>query len=49
MTNRIVNALRVDVEDYFQVSAFERHIDRTEWERLPCRVEANVARTGATG
>lgn len=44
MTNRIVNALSVDVEDYFQVSAFERHIDRTEWERLPCRVEANVAR-----
>ena len=40
----IVNALTVDVEDYFQVSAFERHIDRKDWDRLPCRVEANVDR-----
>ena len=40
----IVNALTVDVEDYFQVSAFERHIARDDWERLPCRIEANVDR-----
>ncbi|MCP3868085.1 MAG: DUF3473 domain-containing protein [Gammaproteobacteria bacterium] len=40
----ITNALTVDVEDYFQVSAFEKHIDRADWERLPCRVEANVDR-----
>ncbi len=39
-----VNAMTVDVEDYFQVSAFEGHIRRDEWERLPCRVEANVDR-----
>lgn len=44
MAAGIVNALTVDVEDYFQVSAFERHIDRGDWDRLPCRVEANVAR-----
>ena len=36
------NALTVDVEDYFQVSAFEHHIARTDWERLPCRVERNM-------
>ena len=40
----IVNALTVDVEDYFQVSAFEPHIARSDWERLPCRVERNVER-----
>ncbi len=38
----LVNALTVDVEDYFQVSAFEPHIDRETWEKLPCRVERNV-------
>jgi polysaccharide deacetylase family protein (PEP-CTERM system associated) len=37
-----VNALTVDVEDYFQVSAFARHIPRTSWEATPCRVERNV-------
>lgn len=40
----IVNAMTVDVEDYFQVSAFEQHISREDWEGLPCRVEANVDR-----
>ena len=38
----VVNALSVDVEDYFQVSAFASCIDRADWERLPCRVERNV-------
>ncbi|MGB5465724.1 MAG: polysaccharide deacetylase family protein, partial [Sedimenticolaceae bacterium] len=27
------NAMTVDVEDYFQVSAFERYIDRDAWDR----------------
>lgn len=40
----IVNALTVDVEDYFQVSAFESRIARSEWDALPGRVEANVDR-----
>jgi polysaccharide deacetylase family protein (PEP-CTERM system associated) len=40
----IANAMTVDVEDYFQVSAFERYIDRSDWDRLPCRVEGNVDR-----
>lgn len=38
----IENALTVDVEDYFQVSALAPHIPRADWERMPCRVERNV-------
>ena len=37
----ISNALSVDVEDWFQVGAFETVIDRAEWDRLPVRVERN--------
>src|SRR5262249_53969756 len=40
----IRNALTVDVEDYFQVSAFEHAIDRASWPSLPCRVERNMER-----
>ena len=40
----ITNAMTVDVEDYFQVSAFEPHIRREDWDRLPCRVERNCDR-----
>jgi len=39
-----VNAMSVDVEDYFQVSAFESSVPRDQWERFPSRVEANVDR-----
>lgn len=42
MTSSIVNALTIDVEDYFQVSAFAGHIDRSQWEGMDCRVERNV-------
>jgi polysaccharide deacetylase family protein (PEP-CTERM system associated) len=38
------HALTIDVEDYFQVSAFANTINRADWEALPCRVEANVDR-----
>ena len=38
----ICNALTVDVEDYFQVSALAPHIARADWERIPCRVERNI-------
>jgi polysaccharide deacetylase family protein (PEP-CTERM system associated) len=38
----MINALTIDVEDYFQVSAFDAHISRTEWDQMPCRVERNV-------
>ena len=40
----ITNALTIDVEDYFQVSAFAPHIDRADWENRECRVERNVQR-----
>jgi polysaccharide deacetylase family protein (PEP-CTERM system associated) len=40
----MVNALTIDVEDYFQVSAFAAHIPRNSWDTLPCRVEANMDR-----
>ncbi|MCK9985506.1 MAG: hypothetical protein AzoDbin1_01978 [Azoarcus sp.] len=42
MGERIVNALTIDVEDYFQVSALAPHFPRAEWEQVPCRVERNV-------
>ena len=34
--------MSIDVEDYFQVSAFAPHIRREDWDSLPCRVERNV-------
>lgn len=36
------NALSVDVEDYFQVSAFARRVSRNDWENFDCRVERNT-------
>ncbi len=36
------NALSIDVEDWFQVSAFAPFIERSRWDDLPCRVERNV-------
>ena len=41
---RVVNAMTVDVEDWFQVQAFAGVIARTQWDGLPCRVEANTER-----
>lgn len=41
---RITNALTIDVEDYFQVSAFAPHIERSGWDGRECRVERNVER-----
>jgi len=38
----IRNALTIDVEDYFQVSAFAPTIARESWPSQPCRVERNV-------
>ena len=34
----MVNAFTVDVEDYFQVSAFERYIPRHEWDHWESRL-----------
>ena len=38
------NALTIDVEDYFQVSAFTPYVARSEWEQRDGRVEQNVDR-----
>ena len=40
----ITNALTIDVEDYFQVSAFAPFIERSDWDMRECRVERNVDR-----
>ncbi len=38
----IANALTVDVEDYFQVSAFADNVSYGDWDNWPSRVEANT-------
>jgi polysaccharide deacetylase family protein (PEP-CTERM system associated) len=40
----LTNALSVDVEDYFQVSALAPVIDRASWPQRECRVVRNVER-----
>ena len=40
----IENALTIDVEDYFQVSAMAPYIRRADWDRCECRVEHNIDR-----
>lgn len=40
----LTNALTVDVEDYFQVSALAPHFARSAWDAQPCRVDRNVQR-----
>jgi len=40
--NTITHAMTVDVEDYFHVAAFNKVINPDEWEKWPCRVEANT-------
>ncbi len=44
VNDRRINAMSVDVEDYFQVQAFADTIDRKDWDALPCRLERNVDR-----
>lgn len=40
--SRVVNAMTVDVEDYFHVSAFEGVVCRSTWDRFESRVSANT-------
>jgi polysaccharide deacetylase family protein (PEP-CTERM system associated) len=42
MIGPIRNALTIDVEDYFQVSAFAPHIPPETWGQQTCRVERNM-------
>jgi polysaccharide deacetylase family protein (PEP-CTERM system associated) len=38
----ITNAMTIDVEDYFQVSAMAPYIQRSDWDSRECRVERNI-------
>lgn len=40
--SRVQHLFTVDVEEYFQVSAFDAVVSRDEWTRLPSRVERSV-------
>ncbi|PWV65726.1 XrtA system polysaccharide deacetylase [Plasticicumulans acidivorans] len=40
----LTNAMTVDVEDYFQVSALAPYIPRAEWDAIPRRVGVNTHR-----
>jgi polysaccharide deacetylase family protein (PEP-CTERM system associated) len=39
---KLLNALSFDVEDYFQVSAFNSAVDRSSWDSRPLRVAQNT-------
>jgi len=40
----ILNALTIDVEDYYHVSAFETHVPRSRWGDYESRVLRNTHR-----
>lgn len=40
----MLNALTVDVEEYFHVMAFEKVIDPADWDNMPSRLEHSVPR-----
>lgn len=44
INGRICNAMSVDVEDYFQVQAFDGQVDRDDWEKFEWRFVANTHR-----
>jgi polysaccharide deacetylase family protein (PEP-CTERM system associated) len=43
-TDRVVNAMTIDVEDYFHVSVFDGVVPRAQWDALESRVCANTDR-----
>ena len=42
--SRIINAMTIDVEDYFHVSVFDGLVPRHRWEEMESRVVANTER-----
>lgn len=38
----MLNALTIDVEDYFQVNAFAPYVRQDQWDSFPLRVDANT-------
>jgi polysaccharide deacetylase family protein (PEP-CTERM system associated) len=43
-SQRVLNVLTVDVEDYFHVSAFAPHVARSQWDSFESRVCGNTER-----
>jgi polysaccharide deacetylase family protein (PEP-CTERM system associated) len=41
-TSSIINAMTVDVEDYFHVAALAKSIDRSKWDSMEYRAEAST-------
>lgn len=41
-SDSLLNILSIDVEDYFQVSAFDSIVERSQWDRYESRVERNT-------
>jgi polysaccharide deacetylase family protein (PEP-CTERM system associated) len=44
LQNRQINAITVDVEDYYQVSAFNKQVTKADWEGYESRVYDNTHR-----
>ncbi len=44
MPSAILNALTIDVEDYYHVTAFEGQVQRRDWDQYPSRVVGNTHR-----
>ncbi|MES9927377.1 MAG: XrtA system polysaccharide deacetylase [Candidatus Thiodiazotropha sp. 6PDIVS] len=42
--DKIINAITVDVEDYYQVSAFNKQVEKAKWETFESRVYNNTHR-----
>jgi polysaccharide deacetylase family protein (PEP-CTERM system associated) len=40
----LLNALTIDVEDYYHVTGFEARVDRARWDEFPSRVGPNTQR-----
>jgi len=40
----MLNALSIDIEEHFQVHAFDRVVNRSDWDSYPSRVVANTQR-----
>jgi polysaccharide deacetylase family protein (PEP-CTERM system associated) len=40
----LLNAMTIDVEDYYHVSGFEGRVDRARWDEFPSRVGPNTRR-----
>jgi polysaccharide deacetylase family protein (PEP-CTERM system associated) len=42
--SQLVNALTIDVEDYFHVSALAPYVPRQQWNTRECRIEGSIDR-----